>query len=552
MKHSNIGQSFYRKGLQLMAVGICTGLFAGVVVTFYNIAADFLTHYSKDLYRGILAHPGFIPLLFAVLTISAFAIATLVHFVPMIRGSGIPQTEGASRGLMTVKWYQVLPAMAAASLYCMFCGLSAGAEGPSMYIGGMCGDATSRLLGGSDMERRYQITGGACAGLAVAFNAPLTGVIFAFEEAHRRFTPSIFICAFSSVLTGLITRNLLFAAMRIPVESVFSNFILHTIPIKGYLYVVLAAVISGFFGVGFYKLAFLARKLFSKFTVMNGMLKMLVPFLFAGAVGLITVYAMGGGHALIEAIGTNGGEGQMTVERVFSSPIVVTLLIVLVLRLIAAVLNLGAGVPCGIFIPMLALGACIGALASKLCGAIGMDKMYSDCIVMISMATFFTAVVKAPLTAIVMVVELTWQFTLLIPVILGVSIGYMVSELFRLKPLYDALLEDIMKEQNVTLHREVYVTTVEQGATAAGHAIRDVLWPGNLLIRAITRDGEAIVPASDTVILVGDELTIQAETTSLDHLQQCVDEIVKPRKNTALQNLVSFFKRVFKRTNDKN
>ncbi|MDE5601580.1 MAG: ClC family H(+)/Cl(-) exchange transporter, partial [Clostridia bacterium] len=522
MKHDHIGYRLFRKGLQLMAVGICTGLFAGVVVTFYNIAANFITSYSKDLYRGILANPQFIPLLFLVLAISGFAIAVLVHFIPMIRGSGIPQTEGASRGLMNFKWYQVLPAMAAASLYCMFCGLSAGSEGPSMYIGGACGDATSRLLGGSDMERRYQITGGACAGLAVAFNAPLTGVIFAFEEAHRRFTPSIFICAFSSVLTGLITRNLLFTAMNMEVVSVFENFVFHTLPIKSYLYVVLAAVISGLFGVGFYKLAFLAKKLFSKITVLKGSLKMLIPFLFAGAVGLITVYAMGGGHAVIEAIGTHGGTTEMSVDSIFSSPIVVTLLIVLILRLLSTVFNLGAGVPCGIFIPMLALGACIGALASKLCGAIGMSVEYSDCIVMISMATFFTAVVKAPLTSIVMVVELTWQFTLLIPVILGVSIGYMISELFRLKPLYDALLESIMKEQNISLHREGYITTIEDGAVAAGQAIRDVLWPGNLLIRSIQRDGNVIVPASDTVLLVGDKLTIQAETVSLEYLMQCV------------------------------
>ena len=126
MKHDNFRYKMLLKGLQLMAVGICTGLFAGVVVTFYNIAASFITSYAKDLYRGILEQPYFIPLLFLVLAISGFAVAVLVHFIPMIRGSGIPQTEGASRGLLNFKWYQVLPAMAAASLYCMFLGLSAG------------------------------------------------------------------------------------------------------------------------------------------------------------------------------------------------------------------------------------------------------------------------------------------------------------------------------------------------------------------------------------------------------------------------------------------
>jgi len=536
-------KNIYLKGLQLMGVGICTGLLVGVIVTFYNIAANFITAYSKNLYLGIRENPAFVPLLFVVLALSAFAIGILVYFVPMIRGSGIPQTEGASRGLLTMKWYQVLPAMAAASLYCMFCGLSAGAEGPSMFIGGACGDAASQLLGGSDMERRYQITGGACAGLAVAFNAPLTGIIFAFEEAHRRFTPSIFICAFSSVLTGLITRNLLFSALDMPITSAFEAFVFAELPLKGYLYVALAAVISGLFGVVFYKLGFLLRKLFSKMNALKGTLRMLIPFLFAGVVGMITIYAMGGGDFLIEAVGTHGGTTEMTVKSVFSSPVVVTLIVILILRLLSTALNLGAGVPSGIFIPMLALGACMGALISKLCGVMGMDKIYSDCIVMISMATFFTSVVKAPLTAIIMVIELTWQFTLLIPVILGVSIGYMISELFRLKPLYDAMLETIMKEQNVTLERYTYVTAVENGSVADGQAIRDVLWPGNLLIRSVKRGDTSIVPSSDTVLLAGDEISVQAETTGLDELKRGVDEIVKPRTNTLYAKIKNIFKR---------
>ncbi len=536
--------TFYKKSLQLLAVGICTGLLVGVVVTFYNIAADFLTAYSKNLYLGIRQNPAFVPLLFAVLALSAFAIATLVRFIPMVRGSGIPQTEGASRGLINMKWYQVLPSMAAASLFCMFCGLNAGAEGPSMFIGGACGDGMSRMLGCSDMERRYQITGGACAGLATAFNAPLTGIVFAFEEAHRRFTPSIFICAFSSVLTALVTRNLLFGALNMEVASVFSNYVFVSLPIKSYLYVAFAAVISGLFGVGFYKLGFLARKIFGKITVLKGGVRMLVPFLFAGVCGLITVYAMGGGHAVIEAIGTHGGTTSMSVTSVFSSPVVVTLIVIIVLRLLSTALNLGAGVPCGIFIPMLALGACTGALISQLCVKMGMSATYTDIIVMISMATFFTSVVKAPLTAIIMTVELTWQFTLLIPVILGVSIGYMISEVFKLKPLYDSLLEAIMDEEHVTLSRQVYVTKIEQGSAAAGQAIRDVLWPGNLLIRAVRRNDVSVVPASDTVLLEGDEITVQAETTSLENLKTCVDEIVKPRKNPMLAHIKNAFEKI--------
>lgn len=532
--NKNLLSRLYRHGVQLMAVGIVTGIMAGIVVTFFNIAAELFSKYSKDVYLLVREHPQFLPLLFVALAIIAFAIATLTKFVPMMRGSGIPQTEGASRGLLELEWYKSLPSMAAACLVCIISGLTAGAEGPSMFIGATCGEGTSKILRCTDMEKRYQITGGACAGLAVAFNAPLTGITFAFEEAHRRFTPAIFICAFSSVLSAIITRNGLFELMNMPITSVFQSFTLVQIPLKSYGFVVLAALASGLCGLGFYALCMLSKKLFGKIKTKNALvtnyLKLLFPFVFAGVFGLISVSVMGGGHSFIESLGTLGGSKEQTIASIFSSPVVVTLILVLVMRVVATALNLGAGVPCGIFIPMLAIGACIGALVSKLSIAWGMSPLYADCIVMICMATFFTTIVKAPLTAIIMVVELTWQFTLLVPVVLGVSFGYMVNEVCGRRSLYDELLDGILDEQNVRLEKHTYITTVEDGSIAMHKPIRDVLWPSNLLIRTIKRDGTSIVPASDTVLQVGDELSIQAECVDFERFKASVNEIVKPRK----------------------
>lgn len=394
-----------------MAVGIITGILAGIVVTYFNIAAELFSKYAKDVYSLVRENPAFVPLMLVVLAIIAFALATLSKFVPMVRGSGIPQTEGAARGLLELEWHKSLPSMAASCLVCIISGLTAGAEGPSMFIGATCGEGTSKLLRCTDMEKRYQITGGACAGLAVAFNAPLTGITFAFEEAHRRFTPAIFICAFSSVRSSIIVRNALYELMGMSVASTLQTFSLVQIPLKSYGFVALAALASGLCGLGFYTLCMLSKKMFAKIktkhTIVTNYLKLLFPFVFAGIFGLISVSVMGGGHSFIESLGTLGGSREQTVATIFSSPVVVTLILVLVMRIIATAFNLGAGVPCGIFIPMLAIGACIGALVSKLSIMWGMAPEYADCIVMICMATFFTAIVKAPLTAIIMVVELT-------------------------------------------------------------------------------------------------------------------------------------------------
>ena len=123
----------------------------------------------------------------------------------------------------------------------------------------------------------------------------------------------------------------------------------------------------------------------------------------------------------------------------------------------------GAGVPCGAFIPMLAIGACIGALLNRGWLALGMDAKYADLMVMICMAAFFTSIVKAPITGIVMVCELTWSFAPLLPVVIGVSVGYFIGDISRTDGIYEKLLELFEKENGIRerAHREVFTVSVQ-------------------------------------------------------------------------------------------
>ncbi len=507
-----ISKKAYHYGVQLVAVGALTGFFAGLVVTLYNVLAHMAEEFSAGYYGFFREHPAFIPLLFLALAVGAIVVGGVLRFIPMIRGSGIPQTEGATRGLLRFKWYQVLTGMFAASLFTIFMGLSAGSEGPSIQIGGACGYGTSDLLRRNEMIRRYQITGGACTGLAVAFNAPLTGMAFAFEEAHKRFTPEVFVCSFISVVVGIITRNLLRPLMGLSVGATFDTFQFpQSADFLFCLYVLFAAAVCGLCGVGFYFLVFRAKKLFAKITFWKGTGKMLIPFLMAGVFGLITVNVMGGGHDFIESLGS----GSAGVERVFSSPLWATLLIVVVLKFTVSITNMGAGVPCGVFIPMLAIGAGLGALLSLLCVRMGMDPAFADALVMICMAAFFTTVVKAPITAIVMVVELTWNFTFLLPVILGVAVGYLLGDVFRTEPIYDKLLDGILEEKRASEPMLKIIARLKVGkeTPASGRAVRDVLWPSDALVVSLSRGGQTIVPDGETVLLEGDIIIVTGETT---------------------------------------
>ena len=126
-------------GAQIVAVGAVTGTLVGVVVSLYSALASAAEQFARGYYAFFSEHPAFIPLLFVALGLGAVVVGGVLRFLPMIRGSGIPQTEGAMRGLMRLTWYRELTGMFAASLFTVFMGLSAGAEGPSILIGGMLG-----------------------------------------------------------------------------------------------------------------------------------------------------------------------------------------------------------------------------------------------------------------------------------------------------------------------------------------------------------------------------------------------------------------------------
>ena len=525
---------FLDNAVNLFCMSILTGLFAGVVITFYNILMSLGEETSISLYSLLLENPAFIPLLFLGLAAGAIAIGTIVRFVPMIRGSGIPQIEGAARGVVRFKWYVTMCSMFAASLACAFMGYPAGAEGPSLEIGGCCGSATGTLLKRNQMVRRLQIASGASAGLAVAFNAPITGIVFALEEAFRSFSPQVFICATVSVITALVTRNAIRPALGYGVGFAFDGFVFNGFDALSYLYLSISALITALAGVGFYYLMFAIKKQFKRITFLKGAGKYIIPFVLAGAFGLITVYAMGGGHEFIVSLATGGGEKSISIHQVFGAGLIASLIIIVVLRFIMAVCTMACGVPCGVFIPMLSIGAGCGAICSLVFQQAGMSAACGDYLVIICMAAFFTCVVKAPITGIVMVFELTGQFTHFLPAVIGIIIGYIVGILFKTDAIYEKSLEGYIKEEklykNYKKVRQSFV--VREQSKAVGMAIREVIWPSNgLVIELISANGEHSVPDGESVLYAGETIVFECETDDEKELAEYLVSIVGKQDN---------------------
>lgn len=520
-KQRNILDNF----INIFVLSVITGLFAGVVVSVYNICTGFGEKYSVELYKLVIENPGFVPLLLVGLAAGGLVIGTAVRFVPMIRGSGIPQIEGAARGIIRFKWYVTLCSVFAASLACVFMGLSAGSEGPSLELGGCTGSGVATLLKRDKMTRRLQIAGGASAGLATAFNAPVTGLVFSLEEAFRSFSPQVFVCAAVSVIFSLFTGNAVRYAAGFPVGFAFDTFTFVTVDGLSCLWFVAASVVVSLLGVGFYHFVFIAKKMFKRVNFFKGAGRYIIPFVLAGVFGLISVYAMGGGHGFIESLSS----GSSVTPSVFGLPLTASLLIILALRFIAAVLVMGCGVPCGVFIPMLAIGAGTGAVLSQLFCYLGMSVEYSDYLIIVCMAAFFTCVVKAPITGLVMIFELTGQFVNFLPALTGVAIGYLIGYVFRTEPIYEQCLEMYIEEEKLyeKIVKERLTVVIQPESRADGEKIRAIIWPTNGLVHeVIHEDGTRSVADGETILKAGQSIVFEGETDDREELEEYLFSIV--------------------------
>ena len=424
---------------QIIGVGAITGSFVGVVVTLFNVLFEGGERFSESYYAFFRDNPAFIPLLFLALFLGGIVIGGVLKLLPALRGTGFSQVEGAVQGIYRFKWYEVLTGMFASSLFLVFMGLSGGSEGPSLFIGGACGDMTDGVLFRKS-DRRYAITSGASAGLAVALNAPLTGIIFAYEEAHKKFTPEVFVCSFSSVAIAVVLRNLLLSLMGMEIGPFLAGF---TFPQDAGLlfcaYTLLAALVVSFAAVCFYHVFIRVYRLFAKISFWKGIGRYVFPMLLAGGLGLFTAYAMGSGRELIFGLATD----EITL---FGMPLWVVLLTLFAVRFLATVVNTGMRLPACASVPFFAMGAILGKLLSLLFVKMGMDPTLSGLLVALSMTTFFMTVVRAPITGIIMTVELTGSFSFLLPAVICAAVSYFMGAVFHTKPIYEYMLDKMIEE----------------------------------------------------------------------------------------------------------
>ena len=409
--------------------GILSGTLTGAVIFLFKFFAKYAEQYSRTLYQLAKGSPFSIMLTFLVLIVFAFLMARLHKAVPECKGGGIPRSEGILRGVLPFRSIRTFLGTFFGSIISFFAGVPVGSEGPAVLIGTSLSNIVGKKSKNQIAWSRYVMTGGAGAGFAVATGAPLSGILFALEEIHKRFSPMLVLTVSMAVLSATGINQLLCNCFDMnPALFTLPKFPALDFTQAGYLLllgILIALAVALFDG---------SILLFRRFTALGKKgpvpVKLIVTFTLTGILCFLLADGSYSGHHLILHI----------LEHDMGT---VLLLSLFVIRLLMMLLITDSGATGGIFIPTLAIGALAAALIAKLLILFGMPAELSTTMIFLGMCAFIGGTLRAPLTASVLFLELSGQFTGLFYVALVVFVVSLITELFNQTPFYDKALEEM-------------------------------------------------------------------------------------------------------------
>lgn len=402
------------------------GTAASVLICLYKFLIKYIIAFAKSGYAFMREHLWAVLPMAVVMLGAALLFARIYRKVPDLKGGGIPISICAIRSLTPFDGIKNLIGVFGLSLCSFLFGLPLGNEGPSVQMGTAMGDLVSRIFG--KKERVQNMTGGACAGFTVATGAPISGILFAVEEAHKKVSGKIIATAAVSVLFAALTSELLSPVLGVS-KGLFEAVTLPTLSAKELWLPLACGVVLGLFSVLFLHYYRLLDTLSNKKAgAVPHFIKLFVIFVLTLGVGLYSFDMISTGHDLVHHL----GEGNMA------------LYLTVLILLVRTTLTLGAnanGVTGGIFLPLLALGATAAAILANLCVSLGMSGSYYLLIVMLGIVGCVAGMMKMPLTAVVFAVEALSLHANLLSVIITATVTFVITELFRVESITEIIVE---------------------------------------------------------------------------------------------------------------
>ncbi len=424
-----------------LLLAVLIGIGSGLAVVCFRMSIEYLQLHllGSGLVRSV-------PRVFLAPMLAGLVIAVLViRFFPRARGSGINQTKAA---LYIYDGYIPMPTVIGkfiTSALAIGSGQSLGPEDPSLQIGAGIASALGRRLKLSREKLRLIAPVGAAAGLAAAFNAPITAVLFVIEEVIGRWTAGILGAVVLSAISSAVIERWFLGDE--PLFRVPAYHLEHAGELGAYASL---GVIGGFASLAFVKYIAYLRPRLRRLPPWTQYFQPAAAGLLIGLIGIKFPQVMGAGYSYMD----QAMHEQYTWQ---------ILAILGALKIVTTGLSFGSGTPGGLFAPVLFMGAMIG-------GAVGMAERQIvpqlaipvGAYALVGMGTLFAGILRAPMTSVFMIMEVSGNYSIIVPVILSNAIAYFISRTFQPTPIFDLLSrQDGLDLPSLEEEREVPLLRVE-------------------------------------------------------------------------------------------
>ena len=432
-----VDRFFTRKSSALITwLAIIIGVLAGTISAFFEYGIKFVGAWRLDFITSQASSE--IPLWLIAIPVSSIMAGLAFYithrFAPEAGGSGIPEIEGAMEGMRPVRWKRVIPVKFFGGLLALGSGMALGREGPSVQLGANIGRMISDIFKVDKVDGQALLASGAAAGLAAAFNAPLAGIMFVMEEMRSQFnyslksTKSVFLAA---VMATIVMRWLGEEQGAILHVTQYDYPELSSL----LLYLILGFCFGGL-GVLFNKMILITQDMFLNIHKNQRWRFVGIGLLLGACFGALSILepdlAFSGLHIIP---GIENGNYFAT-----------GLLFLFLFRVLTTLLSFGSGAPGGVFAPTLALGTLFGMLFG-----LGAHWLFPGVVTepgafaIAGMGGLFAATVRAPITGILLVIEMTSNYEMILPLIVTCLGATMMAQTLGGHPIYTQLLERTLK-----------------------------------------------------------------------------------------------------------
>lgn len=424
-------QEIARSKIILQAVMV--GLISGLLVVFFKVSINKLFEFIQnfisqfDLSHKLLIFP-------LITTLGGLISGVLVFkFAPETKGSGIPFVKMVMARMGNITRVRTIVVKFLAGVAGIGTGLSLGREGPSVQLGAGAGALVGKIFKMKGTDQGKLIAAGAGSAIGATFNAPIAGTIFVLEELVNKFSASLlFPVLVATVTASSVARHFLGnnPSFTIP-------YITHDLSFEEISVCIILGIVAGFLGVAFAKIIYKNNEFFEKMDKIPNWLKPAIAGFGIGVIGIFIPYVLGSGNLSVDLL----------LQHKLALSVVV---LVFAVKFFVTPFCFGSGAAGGIFLPMLMLGSFLGYIVASIFNMFG---FHVDVVVMamIGMGAFLASVARTPITAVVMVFEMTAGYTHILPIMLSAAIADLIAEKLNHRPIYASLIVNQVKSPEAKL-----------------------------------------------------------------------------------------------------